>query len=217
MAAASKGSGKTTMKTKVRERSKESKTQPDVYYENETDTKYSHPQYGPPKTYAPDIDKSYEWDESAISIDLTDPEDLMYKMQMLDLTDEETDELFQRAMEVNQQLKQQLSHLPPSAKTGYATSAPGGLRSLKRDGGTSLPPIPGADMVSFPASRLLPSAAAGSLSRSSLASTPTSSRSKVAVLVTLQIQIIIIIILLHYAMFYTAKLSLTQHMAIPSN
>ena len=177
--AASKSSGKASVKTEIRHRSKKSRHGPDVYYEYDRDTAFTHPQYGSAKMCKPESDGIYKGDDDAVvSIDLTDPEDLMFKMEMLDLTDEETDELFQRAMDVNQELKQQLSHMGPSARS-YATSAPVGLRSLKSDSSTSLPPIQGADRVIFPASRLLPSATQSSLPS---ASRP-SSKSKVGITV----------------------------------
>ena len=47
-------------------------------------------------------------EEETISIDLTNPEDLLNKLEQLDLDDDEADELLKRAYEVNRELKKQL-------------------------------------------------------------------------------------------------------------
>ena len=55
---------------------------------------------------AASVEKSEE--EDTIAIDLTNPEDLLKKMEQLDLDDDETDALLKKAYEINRELKKQL-------------------------------------------------------------------------------------------------------------
>ncbi len=43
-----------------------------------------------------------------VEIDLTDPQDLLSKLEMIDLTEDETDELLQRAYQINAMLRKRL-------------------------------------------------------------------------------------------------------------
>ena len=90
-------------------------------------------------------------DDMLITIDLTDPQDLMRKMEMIDFTDEEADELLKQAMEVNKMLKKELEKheyeslrksfsraVTISSTTGERTSGLMVLPPVDSDGKTNL-------------------------------------------------------------------------------
>ena len=83
-------------------------------------------------------------EDDRIEINLTDPEDVMAKMEMLDLTEEETEALFEQALEVNKCLKEKL----------LSVEGEDALRTFSSTSSTSLPPIHNG-RISFPSSRLL--------------------------------------------------------------
>ena len=90
-------------------------------------------------------------DDMIITIDLTDPEDLIRKMEMIDFTEEETEELMKQAMEVNKMLKKELQKnefeslrqsfsraVTISTATGERTSGLMSLPPVDKDGKTHL-------------------------------------------------------------------------------
>ena len=88
-------------------------------------------------------------EDTVITIDLTDPQDLLKKMEMIDFTEEETEELIQKAMEVNKLLKKKLKesefeNLRESFTRSVTISATTGERTSGLMVGT-LPPVEGTN------------------------------------------------------------------------
>ena len=83
-----------------------------------------------------------------IEINLTDPEDLARKLELIDLTDEETDALLRQALDLNKRLRKEMNRqalLDKSSamarSTSFVVSAPASASPIKGPMKSSLPPV----------------------------------------------------------------------------
>ena len=113
-------------------------------------------------------------EEAGLEFDLADPEDLLRKMENIDLTEEETEELLKRAYEINKQLRDAVDNGQPALERGGG-SAPEGARSrLSYDRPQSRGMMEGDHLPQLPVGRQT-SLSSGAYSRTGVAS-PASSQ-----------------------------------------
>ena len=92
--------------------------------------------------------KSLKNEMITIEINLTDPEDLARKLEMIDLTEEETDELLRQALDLNKRLRKELNRQAlldkspaMSRSTSFVVSAPASAASGQKPHKSVLPPV----------------------------------------------------------------------------
>ena len=94
-----------------------------------------------------DANKTDKSDMVTIQIDLTDPQDLMQKLELIDLTDEETDILIGKAMELNKELRKLEKQNVAKEFRSFTISAPAFHRNTRLPHSGVL--IPGSPRMSY--------------------------------------------------------------------
>jgi len=94
-----------------------------------------------------EANKTDKNDMVTIQIDLTDPQDLLQKLELIDLTDEETDILIGKAMELNKELRKLEKHNITKEFRSFTISAPAFNQNHRLPHSSML--IPGSPRMSY--------------------------------------------------------------------